>query len=299
VKVIDGTKLNMVNANGEIADAALIGQFFAYSPLFSGGVFVAFGQTAGGAAEIITGPGAGGGPHVKVIDATKLNQLQVNGEIADSALVGQFYAYSPLFSGGVSVAAADLNGDGTVDIVTGAGPGGTPHVKVIDGTKLNQLQNNAEIADSALIGQFYAGTQFDNDGVFVAASGNNGHPIIVTSHAVGSGPVEVIDASKLNMLSNDSQPIGAAVLGSFFAYNPHDLTMGTSAHVAALDFNVDGVADILIGPSKTMAPEPVEIVDGTKLSDVGMFQEILPTALLDSFFAFGNSFTGGIFVGGA
>jgi hypothetical protein len=30
-----------------------------------------------------------------------------------------------------------------------------------------------------------------------------------------------------------------------------------------------------------------------------MFQEILPTALLDSFFAFGNSFTGGIFVGAA
>src|SRR5262249_31754386 len=124
----------------------------------------------------------------------------------------------------------------------------------------------------------------------------NGHPILVTSHAVGSGPVEVFDASKLDMLSNDSQPTGSAVLGSFFAYNPHDLTMGTSDHVGALDYNVDGVADILIGPSKTMGPEPVEIVDSTKLNNVDMFQQILPSAFL---FVFGNPFTWGIFVGGA
>jgi len=201
------------------------------------------------------------------------------------------------------VAAADLNGDGILDIVTGAGPGGGPHVKAIDGTKLNQLQNNAEIGNTALIGQFYAGTPFDNDGVFVAANINNGHPIIVTSHVIGSGPVEVIDATKLNMLSNDSQPTGSAVLGSFFAYNPHDPTISTSAHVAALDFNVDGVADILIGPSQKIAEGPVEIVDGTKLTDVDMFQQIQSSALL---FTFGAIFVGpphtglfGVFVGGA
>jgi hypothetical protein len=299
VKVIDGTKLNMVDGNGEIDNAALIAQFYAYDPLFSGGVFVAFGHANGGPAEIVTGAGPGGGPHVKIIDATKLSQLQPNGEIADSALVGQFYAYSPLFTGGVAVAGADLNSDGIIDIVTGAGPGGGPHVKVVDGTKLNQLQASAEIADSALIGQFYAGTSSDNDGVFVAADSNHGKPVLVTSHAVGSGPVQVIDPTKLNLLDNNSEPTGAALLGSFFAYNPHDLTQGTSAHVAALDFNSDGIADILIGPSKTISPEPVEVVDGTKLSDLGIYQQILPSALLDSFFAFGNSFTGGIFVGTA
>jgi CSLREA domain-containing protein len=296
VKVIDGTKLGMIDGNGEIDDAAVIHQFYAYAPSFMGGVFVAFGRAPGALPEIVTG--AGGQPHVKVIDATKLNQLQANAEIADSALVAQFYAYNPVFGGGVTVAAADLNGDGILDVVTGAGPGGGPHVKVIDGTKLHQLQANAEIADSALIGQFLAGTTFDHDGVFVAGASNNGNPIVVTSHATGSGPVEVIDATKLNMLDSNSQPTGSAVLGSFFAYNPHDLTMGTSAHVAALDFNTDGVADILIGPSQTMAPEPVEIVDGTKLNNVGLFQQILPSALLDSFFAFGNGFTGGVFVGG-
>jgi hypothetical protein len=296
VKIVDGTKLSMVDANGEIDDAALIGQFYAYDPFFNGGVFVAFARL-GGTAEIITGAGAGGAPHVKVIDATKLSQLGANGEIADSALVGQFFAYSPSFSGGVTVAA--FNEFGAIDIVTGAGPGGGPHVKVIDGKRLGALEGSV-IADTALLGQFYAGSPFDNDGVFVAAYDNgNGRPIIVTSHAVGSGPVQVIDANRLDLLDSNSQPTGPAVLGRFFAYDPQDPTMGTSAHVAISDFNGDGVWDILIGPSQTRAPEPVVIVDGTKLSDLSPSGEILPSAVLvDNFFVFGSSYAGGIFVGG-
>ena len=86
----------------------------------------------------------------------EINRLQNNGEIADGALVAQFYAYSQFFNGGVRVAAADLNGDAVADIVTGAGPGGGPHVKAIDGTKLTDLQSDSEPANSALVGQFYA-----------------------------------------------------------------------------------------------------------------------------------------------
>ncbi len=39
-------------------------------------------------------------------------------------------AYDKNFRGGVSVAVIDLNGDGTKEIVTGAGVGGGPHVRV-------------------------------------------------------------------------------------------------------------------------------------------------------------------------
>ena len=48
------------------------------------------------------------------------------------AEVANFYALAPAFAGGVHVAAADLTGDGVADILTGAGPGGGPHVRLLD-----------------------------------------------------------------------------------------------------------------------------------------------------------------------
>src|SRR5436853_314670 len=73
--------------------------------------------------------GPGGGPHVKVFSG------------ADNSTLASFMAYSIAFAGGVSVGASDMGGDnggtaggrnGLAEIVTGAGPGGGPHVKVFD-----------------------------------------------------------------------------------------------------------------------------------------------------------------------
>jgi hypothetical protein len=300
VKIIDGTKLFMVDSNGEIDNAALLGQFYAYSPFFTGGVFVAFG-ISNGLPEIITGAGAGGGPHVKIIDGAEINTLRNNGEIADSALVAQFYAYSPLFPGGVHVAAADLNNDGVLDIVTGAGPGGGPHVKAIDGTKLGQLQNNAEISDAALIGQFYAYTPSvaPSGGVYVAATDIGGRPIIITGDgplsagAVDGPRVKVIDGTKLTLLDANSEPTGAALLGNFFAYDP---AFGGGVSVGVAELNGDGVADIITGAGPGGGPH-VKVVNGTQLTNLQPNGEIADAALLDSFFAFAATFSGGVFVG--
>jgi hypothetical protein len=310
VKIIDGTKLAMVDTNGEIDNAALLGQFYAYNPFFAGGVYVAFGISNGllppltdlsRPGQIITGAGGGGGPHVKVINDAEINTLQNDGQIADSALVAQFYAFSPFFAGGVRVAAADLNGDGVLDIVTGAGPGGGPLVKAIDGAKLGQLQSNGEISDTALIGQFYAytPTAAPGGGVYVAATDVGGHPIIITGDgalslgAVDGPRVKVIDATKLDLLDSNAEPTGAALLGNFFAYDP---AFGGGVSVGAADLNGDGIADIITGAGPGGGPH-VKVVNGTHLTDLRPNGEIGNSALLDTFFAFASTFNGGVFVG--
>ena len=94
----------------------------AYNAAFTGGVFVAAGDINGdGQADIVTGPGAGGGPHVRIFSG------------AAARVLGEYFAYSAAFSGGVNVAAGDVNGDGTADVITGAGAGGGPHVRVFSG----------------------------------------------------------------------------------------------------------------------------------------------------------------------
>lgn len=97
--------------------------FFAYDSRFKGGVQVAVGDLYGtGKSIIVTGAGVGGGPQVRIFNK--------NGR----ALNGGWFAYDYRFRGGVRVAVGDLDGDGKAEIVTGAGPGGGPHVRVWTGT---------------------------------------------------------------------------------------------------------------------------------------------------------------------
>jgi hypothetical protein len=110
------------------ADGRELHSFMAYDAAFRGGVYVAAGDVNGdGRADIITGAGPGGGPHVRVFSGVDLRELW------------GFFAYDSRFQGGVMVGSADFDHDGHSDVVTGAGPGGGPHVRIFSGKTGEQL----------------------------------------------------------------------------------------------------------------------------------------------------------------
>jgi hypothetical protein len=119
--------------------------FLPFGANFTGGIFVAAGDVNGdGVSDIITSADAGGLPQVSIFDGTTLAPL------------GSFLAFDPGFTGGVRVAAADVNGDGRADIIAGAGPGSSPTVKIFSGL------------DQSVINQFLAFEPGFSGGVYVA-----------------------------------------------------------------------------------------------------------------------------------
>ena len=99
VVAIDGVTLNV--------QTPLFSKY-AFPVNFTGGVFVSAVNFNGvGPDEIIVGAGAGGGPNVKIFDLSGNTLLS-------------FFAFSPNYRGGVSVAGNDLNADGIEEIITGS-----------------------------------------------------------------------------------------------------------------------------------------------------------------------------------
>jgi hypothetical protein len=227
------------------------GDFLAYRANFQGGVFVAAGDVNGdGRTDIITGPGAGGRPVVRVFDGLTGNMIQ------------SFLAYDPEFLGGVNVAGGDVNGDGVDEIITGAGAGGGPHVKVFSPIGMT------------LLNSFFAYEANFRGGVFVAAGDVNGDGFaeVITGPGAGGGPhVKVFNAHD-----------NLRLLQSFFAF-PAVFTGGVRVGVS--DFNNDGTLEIVTGAGPGGGPH------------VKVFSSLNQNVLVN-FFAYPN-FTGGVFVAGA
>lgn len=224
------------------------GSFFAYDQAFRGGVSLAVYDLNGDkAADLVTGAGPGGGPHVRAFDG------KTGAELAS------FFAYHPGFPGGVEVTAGDLTGTGVPSIVTGAGPGGGPHVRTFTAT--------GQPAAGPLASVFAYDPAF-RGGVRVAAGDltGDGRAELVTGAGPGGGShVKVWDAAT------------GGTLRSFFAFpgsslntaDPGGYTGGVRVGVTAVD--ATGVASLLVSGSGTDGGG----VDGTSafyISDGSLYQ---------------------------
>lgn len=195
--------------------------FFAYDPGFAGGVFVATGDVnADGYADVITGPGAGGGPNVRAFSGK------------DGSLVLSFFAYAPSFAGGVTVAAGNVDGNGRTEVITGAGPGGGPHVKSF------RVEHDHAGGSAVHAHEQFGFMAFDpsfRGGVMVAVGWvlGTGFPDIIVGAGSGGGPeVNVYNITSEHdgvsgghggahdHAADDFRP-SAVLARSFFAFDPN------------------------------------------------------------------------------
>jgi hypothetical protein len=183
-----------------------------------------------------------------------------------SLTVGDKFTPFPGFSGELRVAVGDVDGDGTLDLIAGSGPGGGPRVSIISG------------ANGTTIRTFFAYEPTFEGGVYVAAADFNadGKADVVVGADAGGGPrVRVFSAGN---------PLVS--LGDFFVY---ESTFRGGVRVATGDVNGDGRPEIITGAGVGGGPR-VTVTDGTTLGTTY-------TRLAD-FFAFESSLRNGVNVSG-
>ncbi|MBI2472935.1 S8 family serine peptidase [Candidatus Uhrbacteria bacterium] len=98
----------------------ILAEFNAYGEDFHGGIRLAMGDIDGdGEEEIVTGPGPGGGPQVRIFNI-------------DGQLEGQFFAFDEGHRYGIFVASGDVNADGIDEILVTSDKGGSGQVRIFN-----------------------------------------------------------------------------------------------------------------------------------------------------------------------
>ena len=217
-------------------------EFKAFSDNFFGGANISAGDIDGdGTDEIIAGAGNGGGAHIRVFNN-------------DGSLKSQFFAFDKSFRNGVFVAAGDIDGDGTDEIIAGSGKDSLPKIKVFDGYG-NLKSEFFAYAENFRGGVNVASGDIDGDGTdeIIAGAGNGGGP-----------QVRIFDAK-------------GVVKQQFFAYAEN---FRGGVNVASGDINQDGIDEIVTGAGQGGGPH-VRVFDKDHI-------------LLKGFFAYDNSMSGGV-----
>lgn len=161
-------------------EGQVVGEFLAYSESFKGGVNVAVGDYDGdGQAEIITAPGFGGGPHVRVFK--------------DGQPIYQEFVFAQKERSGAQVASGDIDKDGKAEIIFSSGLNSNPEVGYLKEGKF-----------------FKKGLPIKPIGGVNVSSGdinNDDRAEIIVSYGYGNKPEVLVMDSNFNILK------------SFFAYD--------------------------------------------------------------------------------
>ena len=173
------------------------------------------------------------------------------------------------FQGAVRTVTADVNGDGTLDVILGTGPGGGSQIRILNGKTLTDL-----------VPQFMAFESSFNGGVYLAAADfdGDGRAEIIVSPDQGGGP-------RVKTVGLQGSVIQTRA--DFFGINDSNFRGG--ARVAAGDVNKDGRPDLIVAAGIGGGPR-VSIIDGNSVLNN------TPRNLTADFFAFDPTLRNGVYV---
>ena len=247
VRVFDGNTGQMVR------------NLLAFDAAFRGGLFVTAADVTGDTVpDLIVAPGGGGGPVVQVYDG------------ATGVLLANFLALEETFRGGLRLAAGDVNGDGTADLLVTAGDGGGPRVAGFDGRFLTTTQ-------ARLFNDFFAFAPELRSGFWAAAGDVDGDGFADVAVGAGDGGAQRVVIYGGRALTTG----GPTPLSSFFAGDPNTRS---GVRVAIKDLESDGRPELYAAPGAGTWP-------------IAGVYDPLTGAVRDQFYAFPAIARGGVFVG--
>jgi 5-hydroxyisourate hydrolase-like protein (transthyretin family) len=247
------------------SSGTLLTQFMAYETTFRGGVRVAVGDVTGdGIADIVTTPGSGRAAQVRVYQGS----YDAKGNYTVT-LKTSFVAIASTFTGGLSVAIGDVNGDGRQDVVVGGGTGS--QVQVYNGKTL--------LTTHTLVGSTVTTMETTFRGGVTVAAGdvnNDGKAEVVVGR--GSGGATTV---KVYRWTGTALSLGRS-------FNAFSATFTYGVNVAVGDYNGDGTSDIICGAGAGNLPTV------TVYSGVNLLTTSSAIKQLASFQAYDSTYRGGV-----
>lgn len=193
--------------------------------------------------EIIAVPGPGYAPQIRIFSM-------------EGKLLGRFYAFNSSLRTGINVIAADIDGDGQMEIIAAQQTGGRPTVRIF-----NQ-RGKIIRAFAGAASRFRGGLNLASGDI----DGDREAELLITAQKAGTSTLRIYDGN-------------AKLIGAFLLYNRN---VRGGFQVTTGDVDGDGKDDIITVPGKGLGPQ-IRVFSGKGKA-------------MTSFFALASSYRGGMSV---